>query len=257
MTKSEYPDLTGFKALSFDCFGTLIDEDAGILPTLRFVTTQLPSGHPFSEDPPRRALRRFGELEAEIQTAQPRLIFNEVLSETLTALARELGVPLPDSVSEPLGNAPGVSWPAFPDSADALRRLARRYKLAVLSNVDNANMRAAASRQLGPAGPAIALYTAQDVGSYKPDRRNFEYLVGHARRDLDADADRGELLHVAHGLLSDHVPAKALGLRSVWITRGDAEPDAQLRGKVAYEWRFETVGELADEVERQFAAKGL
>jgi len=118
----------------------------------------------------------------------------------------------------------------------------------------------------GPLGGARfdAVYTAEDIGSYKPAHGNFEYLFAHARADLGVDAARGELLHVARSLTADHVPAKELGLRSVWIARGGDEPDrygvggnyAQLKaeGRLGFEWKFATIGDFADEVERQFAA---
>lgn len=109
------------------------------------------------------------------------------------------------------------------------------------------------------------IYTAQEIGSYKPDKANFEYLFGHARKDLGIDAEKGELLHVARSLKVDHVPCKEIGLRSVWISRGADNKTseggivkdelAQYEGSVGFEWRFDSIGDFADEVERQFKAK--
>ena len=109
------------------------------------------------------------------------------------------------------------------------------------------------------------MYTAEAIGSYKPSPSNFRYLFDGVRREFGVDVDKGELLHVARSLTVDHVPAKELGLRSVWIARGEDRPEEygtggdykQLtaEGKLGFEWMFQTIGEFADEVERQFAAK--
>ncbi len=102
---------------------------------------------------------------------------------------------MPDGAAERFGSSPGT-WRPFADTVAGLGRLARRYRLVVLSNVDRANIGATVAARLGP-GLFAAVYTAQDVGSYKPARANFEYLFARARRDLGVDRDRGELLHVA------------------------------------------------------------
>ena len=256
---------------SFDVYGTLIDWETGMLGTLQTLTSQLPDTHPYNTAPPTAALARLNELTMDLERTRPSTPYNEVLTSSLTRLAAELGLPLPDSVAEPFGNSPGT-WNPFPDTLAGLRKLARHYKLIVLSNVDNANIRATTAKLAGDGdgdggsgGGARfdAVYTAQDIGSYKPSRANFEYLFARARADLGIDRDRGELLHVARSLLADHLTAAELGLRSVWISRGgDKEGHygvggdyAKLKDRVAFEWRFDTIGDFADEVERQFAAK--
>ncbi|KAI1477089.1 haloacid dehalogenase [Daldinia eschscholtzii] len=260
---SKYPDLTGFKALSFDCYGTLIDWETGFLSTVKILTSQLPPSHPLNTDPPIEAIRRLNTLTRTYEENQPTLPYNEILAESITKFAREeLKLPgLPDSIAEPFGNSPGT-WVPFADTIPGLLKLQKHYKLAILSNVDNINITATVDQRLEPAR-FDAVYTAQDIGSYKPSHKNFEYLFEHARVDLGADRDRGELLHVARSLIADHVPAKELGLPSVWISRGGEREDAQgvggsyseLKDKVAFGWRFDTLGDFADEVERQFAAK--
>ncbi|KAI2783782.1 haloacid dehalogenase [Daldinia loculata] len=262
-SKSKYPDLTGFKALSFDCYGTLIDWETGFLSTVRMLTSQLPPTHPLNTDPPIEAMRRLNAITDVYEHTHPTLLYNEILAESITAFARdELKLPgLPDSIAEPFGNSPG-SWAPFADTIPALLKLQKRYKLAILSNVDNNNIAATVDQRLAPAR-FDAVYTAQDIGSYKPSHANFEYLFGHLRAYLGVDRDEGELLHVARSLTADHVPAKELGLPSVWISRGGEREDAQgvggsyteLKDKVAFGWRFDTLGDFADEVERQFAAK--
>ncbi|KAI1818215.1 HAD-like protein [Poronia punctata] len=256
-----YPDLTGFKALSFDVYGTLIDWETGIQNALRPIISQLPPSHPLNTEPPKAAMHRLEELSKGHQERTPTLPYNELLVMSLSDLAREVDIPLPDSISEPFGNAVGT-WSPFPDTVEGLQRLGKHYKLIVLSNVDNANIAATVEKGLAPAR-FDAVYTAQDIGSYKPARRNFEYLFGHARRDLDVDWEKGELLHVARSLYHDHVPAKECGLRSVWIARGgDKGGDGGLGGEMerfrdstGFEWKFDTIGEFADEVDRQFSRK--
>ncbi|KAI1436854.1 HAD-like protein [Xylaria sp. CBS 124048] len=250
MTPS-YPDLTNFKALSFDCYGTLIDWETGILDALRPLTSQLAPSHPLNETPPMKAMYRLDEIANSHEIRTPRLPYNELLVMSLSDLARELHVPLPDSISEPFGNSVGT-WRAFPDTVPGLQKLAKHYKLIILSNVDNSNIAATVDKQLHPAR-FDAVYTAQDIGSYKPARANFEYLFAHAKTDLGVDWQKGELLHVANSLPIDHVPAKELGLGSVWISRGASL--GQHEENTAFEWQFDTIGEFADEVEKQFAAK--
>ncbi|KAI1751846.1 HAD-like domain-containing protein [Xylaria castorea] len=258
---SSHPDLTSFKALSFDCYGTLIDQETGILKALQPLISQLPTSHPLKTDPPTAAMQRLEEITTAHETRTPGIPYNELLVMSLSELAHEAGVALSDGVSEPFGNSVGM-WGPFRDTVAGLQRLARHYKLIILSNVDNANIAATTGRQLSPAR-FDAVYTAQDIGSYKPSQTNFQYLFGHAKKDLGIDWQRGDLLHVAHSLRVDHVPAKELGLRSVWISRGKEKPGAKGVGGLwekykdvtAFEWRFNSIGEFADEVERQFAAK--
>ncbi|KAI0431064.1 HAD-like domain-containing protein [Xylaria sp. FL1042] len=256
-----YPDLTGFKALSFDCYGTLIDWETGMQKALQPLISDLPPSHPLKTTPPTAAMRRLDAIATSHQERTPTLPYNELLVMSLSDLAQENHIALPDSISEPFGNAVGT-WGAFADTIPGLQKLARHYKLVILSNVDNANIGATISRQLDPAR-FDAVYTAQDIGSYKPARANFEYLFGHAKAGLGVDWTKGELLHVARSLSADHVPAKEVGLRSVWISRGGEKEGGEgvggslreLRDRVAFEWRFDTIGDFADEVERQFAAK--
>ncbi|KAI0405771.1 HAD-like domain-containing protein [Xylaria palmicola] len=258
---SSYPDLTGFKALSFDCYGTLIDWEGGMLSSLRPLVSELPEGHPLKTEPPMPALQRLEEIARSHEVRTPSMPYNELLVTAMSELARETGVSLSDGIIEPFGNAVGT-WRAFPDTVAGLRKLAAHYRLILLSNVDNANIAATVGKQLSPAR-LDAVYTAQDIGSYKPAHANFHYLFAHARDEFGVDWKRGDLLHVAHSLRVDHVPAKELGLRSVWIARGaDKEGGEGICGRpgdfkdtTAYEWKFDTIGDFADEVERQFAAK--
>ncbi len=99
-----------------------------------------------------------------------------------------------------------------------------------------------------------AVYTAEDIGSYKPDLQNFHYLLDHVRDELGVRKE--QVLHTAHGLKSDHVPAKKMGISSAWIARGDGKggPNSELEaveGEVAFTWKFETMEDMADAVETE------
>lgn len=144
-------------------------------------------------------MQKLHDVQNALERSHPSLPYNELLAESITKFAREdLGLPgLSDSIAEPFGNAPGT-WAPFPDTVGALQKLEGRYKLAILSNVDNRNIAATVDKQLAPARFALVC-TAQDIGSYKPERQNFEYLFARLREmdDGGVNWEKGELLHVA------------------------------------------------------------
>ena len=128
-------------------------------------------------------------------------------------LAADWGVDASEDMHEAFGRSvPG--WPAFADSVASLLYLAKYYKLVVLSNIDRESF-AASNRRLEVAFDAV--YTAQDIGSYKPDPRNFEYLLAHLPADLGLGKD--DILHTAQSLFHDHAPARRFGLATAWIDR--------------------------------------
>ncbi|KAH6651207.1 Haloacid dehalogenase-like hydrolase-domain-containing protein [Chaetomium tenue] len=269
-----HPDLTAFRALSFDCYGTLIDWETGLASSLSPLTTSLPPQHPWHTNPS-LAVARFDHHSNHLSATQPTLTYDANLAEAarlLAAEAREVGEVGDASAAETQQFAADVAagpgrWPAFPDTVDGLRRLRRFYKLVILSNVDEANIGRAVVEDgpLGGVGGFDAVYTAEAIGSYKPSLANFGYLFEEVRREFGVVKEEGGLLHVARSLPVDHVPAKELGLRSVWIARGGERPEGygvggdyeklRAEGKLGFEWVFQTIGEFADEVERQFAEK--
>jgi 2-haloalkanoic acid dehalogenase type II len=135
-------------------------------------------------------------------------------------------------------------WPAFPDTADALRRLATRFSMLVLSNVDRASF-ARSNRQMGVTFDRVV--TAEDVGSYKPAPANFVALLA-AVDDLGLRPD--QLLHVAESLYHDHAPAHDAGLQSVWIHRRHAAEGFGATPAPASDvdprWRFTSMATFAD-----------
>ncbi|GKT43063.1 uncharacterized protein ColSpa_03244 [Colletotrichum spaethianum] len=255
-----YPDLTTFKALSFDCYGTLIDWESGIQSGLRPILSRLPPSSHHATGPGLLA-KRLDDLSSALQVSEPGLRYDLNLSRSFSALAAEVGVDVSPEEAERFGSLPGT-WPPFQDTVPGLEVLKRHYKLIILSNIDRANITATLGRLRPVAFDGV--YTAEEIGSYKPAHANFAYLFARARDELGADRDSGELLHVARSLTADHVPAKELGFRSVWISRGGETKAGRgvggdlerLRGDVGFEWRFGTIGEFAEEVERQFRQKG-
>ena len=199
--------LSQFRVLTFDCYGTLIDWESGIHAALAPLLGRL--GRAPSRD---AALEAFARHESAQERETPALRYAELLAAVHRRLAAEWGVEPREEEDRRFG-ASVPDWPAFADSPDALLYLKRHYKLVILSNVDRAGF-AASNRRLGVEFDAV--FTAEDIGSYKPDPANFHYM-------LDRLAERGhgkaEILHTAQSLFHDHVPAKAIGLSTAWINR--------------------------------------
>lgn len=201
-------DYGRFEALTFDCYGTLIDWETGILAALR--ASLAVHGLEPSDD---ELLGRYSRAEATAE-AGPYLRYREVLARCLRQVSGHYGVEPSDTAAAAFG-ASVADWPAFPDSTAALRRLKARFRLGVITNCDD-DLFAASNVRLGVEFDWVV--TAQSVGSYKPDSRNFE--AAFARMGLP----RERILHVAQSLFHDHVPARRLGLSTVWIDRRHDRP---------------------------------
>jgi len=201
-------DFTRFDALTFDCYGTLIDWETGILAALRTILD--PRAIVAGDD---ELLERYAGQEAAAE-AGPYLRYREVLGRSLRGLCADLGVePSADEVTRFSGSV--ADWPAFDDSVDALARLQARFRLGVITNCDD-DLFAASNRRLGVTFDWVV--TAQQVGSYKPDPANFAFAFERI------DVPRARILHVAQSLYHDHVPAKALGMFTAWIDRRHDRP---------------------------------
>jgi 2-haloacid dehalogenase len=235
------PSLGAFDALSFDCYGTLIDWETGIAAVLRpWAGTH---GLDMSDE---ELLTAYSTHEASAEDSHPTERYPQILARSMRALGATLGVPVSGAEAESLAfSVP--DWPAFPDSAEALERLGRRYKLIILSNVDRASF-AGSNERLGVTFTSIL--TAQDIGSYKPSPRNFVALQREADR---LGVARGQLLHVAQSPFHDHVPAKAAGIPTVWINRRHAKPGwgatPEPPSGVTPDWTFDSMAEFADAVD--------
>lgn len=272
MTGVQKPFST-YRLLSFDIYGTLIDWEAGILQALSPIRDHLPASSPLKSRDNDLALGIvFNKHEARLQTENPEATYDKILRDAYIAVAKEL---LDNAPGEDELQAEGVAfadsiavWPAFPDTVDAMRKLKRLgFKLVPLSNVDHGSFGKTLAGPLGglkepltpgsdPLDPFFdAVYTAQDIGSYKPDLRNFEYLISHVKADFGVE--KQEILHVAQSLTHDHVPGKQIGLDSVWIARGEGGVTGmggdleELLGKVAFAWKFKSLGDFADAVEAE------
>lgn len=232
-----------FKALSFDCYGTLIDWESGICAALDTWSKRHDSDIESSA-----LLEQFGKHETTLEREHPGMVYPLVLANTLRAIGEETGIPVSDEDAAEFGASVGL-WPAFPDSRAALTRLGERFRLIVLSNVDRGSF-ALSNLRLGVEFDLVL--TAQDIGSYKPDLENFEAML---RALPELGIERTRLLHVAQSLYHDHVPAQQLGLPSVWIDRrGDrsghgATPSVE-GGARGIRWVYPSLSAFADDVLR-------
>ncbi len=228
-------EITDFKALSFDCYGTLIDWEAGILGAL--APWRAAHGIDVADD---ALLQAFGRHEHAIQEADPALLYTDVLRRVMRAIGAEHGVTT-DAEDDALALSIG-DWPAFPDTVEALGYLKRHYRLAILSNIDATSFRQT-QPHLGVEFDAVL--TAQAIGSYKPDRRNFEALVA---RLGETGVAAPEILHTAQSLYHDIAPAGALGLATCWIDRRAGKPGAGATppSDAVPDFTFATLGALAD-----------
>ncbi len=200
--------LRDFKVLTFDCYGTLIDWETGILNELKPWAAR--RGLTLGND---ALLTAFAEEEAACERSTPEKLYPQLLESVLERLAERWSVLLDEGQAPEFGRSVG-RWPAFPDSPEALAYLQEHYKLVILSNVDRDSFALSESR-LGVKFDRVI--TAQDVGSYKPDVRNFHYLLEDLLRTLGAGPE--VILHTAQSLFHDIVPAKGLGLTTMWVNR--------------------------------------
>ncbi len=199
--------LTDFKALTFDCYGTLIDWESGMFEALKPLTGRVKK--PLSRD---AILEAHARHESSQQTWTPAMKYSELLAVVYKRLAEEWGAGASWDECQAYGNSI-KDWPAFADSAQALAYLKKHYKLVILSNIDNASF-AHSNRKLQVEFDAI--YTAQDIGSYKPSGRNFDYMIDKVQ---SLGIAKSEILHTAESLFHDHAPANKHGLASCWIYR--------------------------------------
>jgi 2-haloacid dehalogenase len=211
-------DYDAYEALTFDCYGTLIDWETGLAEGL---AAALGGGDPEG------LLSRYARYETEAESG-PYMTYRDVVAHGLRGVASELGASPTDVQVAAFAESVG-DWPAFPDSPAALARLGEKYRLGVITNCDD-DLFARSAEKLGVGFDWVV--TAQQVGAYKPSERGFHEAFERI------GLPRERILHVAQSLFHDHVTAKRLGLATVWIDRrhgrpgmgatppADAEPDA-------------------------------
>jgi 2-haloacid dehalogenase len=217
-------DFTTKRVLTFDCYGTLIDWETGILSTLRPILAD----HGVTADA-ERLLALHAELESAAERG-PYTPYRQLLMTVLRGIGDRLG--FTPSAAEQSRFADSVGdWPPFADTQPALKALERRFRLAIISNTDD-DLFARTNQQLDVAFDWIV--TAQQVKSYKPSLNNFRQALAHIGLPTE------HVLHVAQSLFHDHVPAKQVGLETVWVNRrhgkagsgatpmADARPDLEV-----------------------------
>jgi 2-haloalkanoic acid dehalogenase type II len=236
-------NLTDFKALTFDCYGTLIDWESGMIEALQPLTARVARTLSRNE-----ILEAHARHESAQQMQTPAKLYSDLLAIVYRRLAEEWGAAV--SWAECVAYGRSVcNWPAFPDSVAALTYLKRHYKLVILSNVDNESF-ASSNERLRVAFDAI--YTAEDVGAYKPSDRNFAYMLAELQ---SLGIQKHEILHVAESMFHDHGPANRHGLASCWIyRRHEQEGFGATRRPVEmpkYDFRFDSMAELVKAHEQE------
>lgn len=196
-------DFSHFRAFTFDCYGTLIAWESGIFSAIKPVLAA--HGKQVGDA---ELLEIYGELEAAAEHGEY-ASYRQVLESVMRGFGRKLGfTPTEDevrSLPESIGN-----WPAFPDTAEALQRLKSRYRLAILSNIDD-DLFAMTAPKLGVQFDAVI--TAQQARCYKPCREMF--LRAQERLKIQPE----HWLHVGQSIYHDVLPAQSLGVATVWVNR--------------------------------------
>ena len=201
-------DLSRFTAISFDCYGTLINWEAGILPVMR----RLLASHQHNL-PDAAVLELYGEFEARAE-AGPYQSYRHVLESVVRQFGQRCGFePTPAEARSLHESIP--SWPPFPDTVAALQRLQTRYRLAIISNIDD-DLFSETRQHLGVAFAEVI--TAQRARSYKPSLNNFRLALERLR------IEPSRLLHAGQSIYHDVIPAQSLGISTVWVNRQSARP---------------------------------
>jgi 2-haloacid dehalogenase len=213
-------DFSRFTAISFDCYGTLIDWESGILPALRRVLGSHGQSQRLSDA---AILELYGEFEAEAESGRYQN-YRDVLQSVVRAFADRLHFEASSAEIRSLHESVHA-WPPFPDTVAALRELRKRYKLVVISNIDD-DLFAETRKHLDVEFDDVI--TAEQARSYKPSLNNFQMAL----RTLALSPDR--LLHAAQSIYHDVEPARSLGISTVWVNRNSARPGiGAVRGSAA------------------------
>ena len=191
------------------------------------------------------ALQAHAELESAQQALTPAMVYPQLLALVHRQFAERFFLKTDDVLDRSFGSSV-PHWPAFPDTADALRLLKKHFRLVILSNINRGGF-AASARWLGVEFDAI--YTAEDIGSYKPNTDNFEYMLKRLKEDFDIAPS--EILHTAQSLFHDHVPATEFYLAKAWIDRQDLQNSdswgatAKVAERPEVDFVFSTMGDMA------------
>ena len=201
-------DFSRFEFLTFDCYGTLIDWENGILPVLRRIL----AGNGKTADDA-TLLRLYGDFEQRAEAGSYQC-YRQVLASVIAQFGNEFGfAPTPEESASLAASLP--AWKPWPDTVSALQLLKTRFRLAILSNIDD-DLFASTRPQLGIDFDAVI--TAQQARAYKPSLKIFELALN----GIETPAHR--VLHVGQSIYHDVIPAQSLGLATVWVNRPSARP---------------------------------
>ena len=220
------------RLITFDCYGTLIDWENGMLAALRPFLSR--DGREVRDT---QILELYGEIEAELESGRY-LPYRQVLARTAQEIGRRLGT----EISEEEGSAFAESltrWKPFIDTVPALQSLARKFCLGIISNVDD-DLFAETRKKLAPVEFDFVV-TAQQMQSYKPSYGNFEEAI--RRSGLSKD----QILHAGQSLYHDIAPANTLGIKNVWVNRPSIRPGsgAARLGTATPTYQVRTLAELS------------
>nr|WP_321443398.1 haloacid dehalogenase type II [uncultured Cohaesibacter sp.] len=238
--------LSDYKALTFDVYGTLIDWESGMVTGLKPLTDRV--SRSLSRDD---ILEAHAYYESTTQRWTPSKKYYDLLAVVYRRLAEEWGVEVTWEECEAYGLSVR-QWPAFEDSREALAYLKQHFKLVVLTNTDNLSFSGSNAR-LGVTFDGV--FTAEDIGSYKPADRNFDYMLETlARRGIE----KHDILHTAESMFHDHAPANKHGLANCWIYRRfDKEGFGATMNPgdmPSYDFRFNSMRDLVEAHKKELQA---
>lgn len=229
-------DFSSIRLITFDCYGTLIDWETGILGSLKALLRKPPD---IDDD---KLLNLYAEIEAQLESG-PYMVYRAILGRAAQEIGRRLEVSIDAGDAQRFAESLRI-WKPFPDTVDALHALSKRYKMAIISNVDD-DLFADTQRLLKTSFEFVV--TAQQVRSYKPSQRNFQEALARAEK---SGIKKEEILHAAESLYHDIGPANALGLKTAWVHRrfdksgfGATKP-----GTAMPRLRVRSVAELAEKL---------
>ena len=241
--------LSDFKVLTFDTYGTLIDWETGIYHGLAPLVEKAGLDDRSRDD----ILETFAKHETDQEVQTPGMVYMQLLSVVYQRLAKEWGVKVTSEEANIFG-ASVPDWPEFADSPRALQYLKKHFKLVTLTNCDRLSYRGS---NLRLRIEYDAIYTAQDIGSYKPSLNNFDYMLRRLQEDFGFE--KKDILHTAQSLFHDHAPANQVGLASAWIDRRHADKGWGATmpppGTPKYDFRFDSMIAMAKAHQQELKAR--
>ncbi len=227
-----------FTTLTFDCYGTLIDWESGIYNALKHAV-DMEDPNPTKDE----VLLRYAKVEAKVEHEQPNLKYTHLLREVHRRFTEDYNISATEDDHERFGDSIR-DWPAFADSVESLNYLKQHFKLVILSNVDNIGF-SYSNNHLQVEFDAI--FTAEDIGSYKPQLNNFDYMLDHL---AEMGVEKTNILHTAQSLYHDMVPATQVGLTRCWIDRRSGQQGSgatpRVEEPVEVHFRFESLAAMVE-----------